>query len=65
MDKTKENKYPYFPPLVLQAVGVLLERDLLAGSVVDSLNLGGVDTAPQVIEYLDIDDADSFNFKWE
>ena len=62
MDKTKENKCPYFPPLVLQEVGVLLERDFMAGSAV---NFEGLDTTPQVVNQENHDDPDGFNFKWE
>ena len=43
---------------------ILLESDLLLGSVVDSFNSGGIFTTPLAIEERDFD-TDDFNFKWE
>lgn len=65
MCQTREKKHPYVPPLVLQTVGVLVERSFLAGSgIVDSLNLAGQDTVSQDVDNTDFSDT-SFNFVWE
>lgn len=57
-------KTPYGRPLVLQETAIQLERDLLAGSVVDDFNEGGVFTTFQIVENRDFE-SDDFNFKWE
>ena len=62
MHHKNEQKKTYVPPLVLQTVGVLLERDFMAGSAV---NFEGLDTTPQVVNQENHDDSDNFNFKWE
>lgn len=58
-------KLPYVPPNILQKVTLQTEGAALLGSVVDNLNLGGIDATPQVVDYRDFDDSDSFEFKWE
>lgn len=64
MDLTKEKKYPYVPPLVVQTVGVLLEREFLAGSIpVDAAALI-MDTTSQEVDNTDFSDT-SFNFVWD
>lgn len=62
MHNKNVQKKTYVPPLVLQTVGVLLERDFMVGS---SVNLEGLDTTPQVVNQENHDDPDGFNFKWE
>ena len=54
----------YQSPCILNTVEVALEKDFLAGSVVDSLNAGGLYTAPQAVEDVPLDSGD-FNFVWE
>ncbi len=51
-------------PRVLKVSAVLLEQDLLAGSIVDSLNAEGVNATPQEVENKDFESG-AFNFKWE
>lgn len=64
MDLTKEKKYPYVPPLVVQTVGVLLERAFLVGSEpVDAAALI-MDTTSQEVDNTDFSDT-SFNFVWD
>lgn len=64
MDQTREKKYPYVPPLVVQTVGVLLEREFLAGSIpVDAAALI-MDTTSQEVDNTDFSDT-SFNFVWD
>ena len=58
------HKQPYVPPRVKGEASLLLESDLLFGSVVNSLNSGGIFTTPLPIEERDFD-TDDFNFKWE
>ena len=57
-------KQRYEKPLILQEVEFRLELDLLAGSVTDSMNKGGVYTTPQNVEHEDFSTG-SMNFKWE
>jgi hypothetical protein len=54
----------YMRPRVLKVSAVLLEQDLLAGSIVDSLNAEGVNATPQEVENKDFESG-AFNFKWE
>lgn len=54
----------YTPPRVLQETEVLLERNLLNASVVESLNAGGVYTVEQEVVTDDLETGD-FNFRWE
>lgn len=62
MHHNNEQKKTYVPPLVLQSVGVLLERAFMVGSPVF---LEGLDTTPQVVNQENFDDHETFNFKWE
>ena len=64
MNQTSEKKYPYVPPLVVQTVGVLLERAFLVGSEpVDAAALV-MDTTSQEVDNTDFSD-NSFNFVWD
>ena len=63
MDKTIRKLYT--PPLVVQTVGVLLERGFLWGSgIVDQLNQAGLETVSQEVDHTDFASND-FNFVWE
>ena len=62
IDQTREKKYPYVPPLVVQTVGVQLEREFLVGSMpVEPLVM---ETASQEVDNIDFSD-NSFNFVWD
>ena len=61
MDKTIRKLYT--PPLVVQTVGVLLERAFLAGSVPVETALV-IDTTSQEVDHTDFS-GDDFNFEWE
>ena len=64
MDQTREKKYPYVPPLVVQTVGVRLERAFLVWSEpLDAATLV-MDTTLQDVDNTDFSDT-SFNFVWE
>ena len=63
-DMGVKQRHLYDPPCVLRDSELLLESSLLFGSVVDSLNAGGIFTTPLAIEEKDFD-TDDFNFKWE
>lgn len=60
-----KDKKTYMTPVVLTEVGVVLEKDLLLGSVVD--NISKVETTGQKVENYDfgIDNSSSYNFTWE
>ena len=59
------SKKQYISPSVVRSVRVETGAEILAGSVVDSLNQGGVDTVGQAVETKDFDDGTSFNHQWE
>ncbi len=59
------NKSKYKTPAVIRKVSIELESPLLAGSVVDSFNAGGVDTTGQEVVKKNMDDGTSFNHIWE
>ena len=58
-------KKEYIIPAISRTISVDLETPILAGSVVDSFNAGGVMTQSQEVESKDFDDPTSFNHQWE
>lgn len=58
---TKKHKHPYVPPLVVQTVGVLPERDFLGASLVEKAFV--VSLGQEVEEYGF--STDEFNHQWE
>ena len=59
-----KHRHLYMPPRVLQTPEVLLEKDLLEGSLLKAINMGGVDTTPQIVEDLDLGTGD-YNYEWD
>ncbi len=59
------NKCKYKSPAVIRRVSFEIESPLLAGSVVNNFNKGGVDTAGQEVVDKDMDDGANFNHVWE
>ena len=64
MDQTREKKYPYVPPLVVQTVGVQLERGFLAAQSRLPVEPYVLETTSQDVDNTDFSDT-SFNFVWD
>ncbi len=60
----QQNRIKYIPPLVLDHVELETESPILAGSVVDSFNAGGVKTNGQEVQDMNIADESSFSHDW-
>ena len=58
-------KSKYISPAIVRSVAIETDTEILAGSVVDKLNEGGVDTTPQAVESTNFDNGESFNHVWE
>ena len=61
----RRDKQRYVTPALLQQAEILLEQNLLARSVVDKMNEGGIVTKPQEITNENFDNGSEYNFKWE
>lgn len=55
----------YTPPRLSPDLPLALESRILAGSVVDKFNAGGVTTAAQSYEEKDFSNSSSFSHEWE
>lgn len=58
-------KKEYIIPAITRTISVEMEESILAGSVVDSFNEGGVKSAGQAVEEVDFSDDTMFNQDWE
>ena len=58
-------KKEYIIPAISRTISVDLETPILAGSVVDSLNEGGVQTTGQEVQEMDFSDEAQFSHNWE
>ena len=56
---------PYLIPGILQQVTFQLESDLLARSVVDSMNAEGVFTTSQEVDEQNFSEAAENNYHWD
>ncbi len=59
------SKKQYISPSVVRSVRVETGAEILAGSVVDSLNQGGVETTGQEVQQMDFSNEASFSHDWE
>ncbi len=55
----------YTPPRLSPDLPLALESRILAGSVVDKFNSGGVETSGQEVKEMDFSNTEVFSHEWE
>ena len=59
------SKKQYISPSVVRSVAVETGAEILAGSVVEAFNEGGVETTGQEVKEMDFSNEASFSHDWE
>lgn len=59
------SKKQYISPSANRSISLYMETKILAASVVESFNTGGVETAGQTVQEKDFSDETHFSHDWE